>query len=50
MRKTGVIVGTILGVAGIAGAGYALSNSRVRRKIYKKGRNVMESIGDRFKG
>jgi len=48
MKKTGIIVGTILGVAGIAGAGYALSNGRVRRKIYRKSKRMMENVGDAF--
>jgi hypothetical protein len=46
MKKAGFITSAIIGVIGIAGAGYALSDGRFRKKLCRQGRKMMEKAGD----
>ena len=48
--KAGIITGAIIGALGAAGAGYALGDSRKRRKLYRQGRRMMEKAGDAIEG
>jgi hypothetical protein len=48
MKKAGFIAGAVVGALGIAGAIGALTDGRMRRRMYARGRRMAEKVSDVF--
>lgn len=46
MKKASIVAGAVIGAIGALGAGYVMGDNRMRRKIYRRGRSMMNKVED----